>query len=275
MKPDYQLLSAQLKLLAHPERLRILDVLRKEPECVCHLEALLDKPQPYVSQQLRFLREAGLIIDERRGHNIYYQLSDEMIAMWLNEILGEVEEDAEFTSLKRTIPCHCTSCDTNLQISFTPYVLSKEIEMSKAKMLILCTGNSARSQMAQALMKRYAGDHFEVYSAGLEAKGINPYAVRVLGEVGIDISTHKSTDLREYLGHMNFGFLIFVCAHAEANCPTAFLNTGGRRMSWHFEDPAAFVGSEEETLAKFREIRDQIDQKVRSWLAEEELLPAI
>ena len=65
--PDYETLSSRLKLLAHPERLRILDVLRRDAECVCHLEALLGKPQPYVSQQLRFLRQAGLIVDEKEG----------------------------------------------------------------------------------------------------------------------------------------------------------------------------------------------------------------
>ncbi len=140
--------------------------------------------------------------------------------------------------------------------------------MSGAKMLFLCTGNSARSQMAEALMKKYAGDQFEVYSAGLEPKGVNLYTIRVMNEVGIDLSDHESTDLMEYLGHINFGYLITVCAHAEENCPTTFLNTGGQRMSWHFEDPAAFEGTDEEKLAKFREIRDQIDQRIQRWLAE-------
>ncbi|MCB0125549.1 MAG: metalloregulator ArsR/SmtB family transcription factor [Caldilineaceae bacterium] len=270
MVPDYQQLSTQLKLLAHPERLRILDLLRREPVCVCHLEALLDKPQPYISQQLRALREAGIVTDERRGHNIYYQLVDGTVGLWLNEILGEVGEDAEFLHLKRTIPCNCPSCDTDLQVSFVPYQLPKEIEMSKAKMLILCTGNSARSQMAEAFMRKYGGDRFAVYSAGLEAKGLNPYTIRVMEEIGIDMSAHKSTDLREYLGKIDFGYLIFVCAHAEANCPVAFVKTGGQRLSWHFDDPAAVVGSEEEKLAKFREIRDQIDQKVQRWLADQQ-----
>lgn len=80
---DYETLTKRIKLIAHPERLRILDALRREPECVCHLEALLDKPQPYVSQQLRLLRDAGVIQDERRGQNIYYRLVDADMDSWL------------------------------------------------------------------------------------------------------------------------------------------------------------------------------------------------
>ena len=142
--------------------------------------------------------------------------------------------------------------------------------MSKANMLILCTGNSARSQMAEALMRKYGGERFAVYSAGLEAKGINPYTVRVMEEIAIDMSAHKSTDLREYLGRIDFDYLIFVCAHAEANCPVAFVKSDGERLSWHFDDPAALVGSDEEKLAMFRTIRDQIDEKVQSWLAKKQ-----
>ena len=87
---DYERLSDRFKLLAHPERLRILDALRRDAECVCHLEALLGKPQPYVSQQLRLLREANLIVDEKDGLNVYYRLVDEEIVAWLDVALGPV-----------------------------------------------------------------------------------------------------------------------------------------------------------------------------------------
>ncbi len=88
--PDYETVSSRLKLLAHPERLRILDVLRRDAECVCHLEALLGKPQPYVSQQLRFLRQAGFIVDEKEGQNVYYRLVDTEVIRWLDQMLGPV-----------------------------------------------------------------------------------------------------------------------------------------------------------------------------------------
>lgn len=139
--------------------------------------------------------------------------------------------------------------------------------MSKTKVLFLCTGNSARSQMGEALLRKHAGDRFEVYSAGLEPKGINPYTVRVLEEIGIDTSTHTSDTLRKYMGHMHFGYLITVCSAAEEKCPAIFPGVG-HRLHWPFEDPAAFEGPDEDTMAKFREVRDQIDARVREWIGE-------
>lgn len=109
--PDYDAISSRLKLLAHPERLRILDVLRRNAECVCHLEALLGKPQPYVSQQLRFLRQAGLIIDEKEGQNVFYRLVDVEIAAWLDQVLGVSQgEHVEMAQHKRLIACPCPKC---------------------------------------------------------------------------------------------------------------------------------------------------------------------
>lgn len=140
--------------------------------------------------------------------------------------------------------------------------------MAKTKVLFLCTGNSARSQMAEAFLRQAAGDRFDVYSAGLEPKGINPFTRAVMKEVGLDLNGQWSKDVTEYLGRVNFGYLITVCDHAEKNCPTTFLGIA-HREHWSFEDPAAFHGTEEETLAKFREVRDQIEQRIRSWLAEQ------
>ncbi|MBK8796762.1 MAG: helix-turn-helix transcriptional regulator [Anaerolineales bacterium] len=85
---DYDEISARLRLLAHPERLRILDAVRRDSECVCHLEALLGKPQPYVSQQLRLLRDAGIIVDEKQGQNVFYRLSDDDVRGWLDAVLA-------------------------------------------------------------------------------------------------------------------------------------------------------------------------------------------
>lgn len=136
---------------------------------------------------------------------------------------------------------------------------------AKTKVLFLCTGNSARSQMAEALLRGYAGDHFEVHSAGLSPKGINPYTRRVMEEIGDDLEGQTSKDVREYLGWVHFGYLITVCNHAEENCPTTFLGIS-HRLHWDLDDPAAFAGSEEDTLAEFRRVRDEIDHHVRSWL---------
>lgn len=140
--------------------------------------------------------------------------------------------------------------------------------MSKPKILFLCTGNSARSQMAEAFLRKYADDRFEAHSAGLEPKGLNPLTVRVMGEVGIDLSGQTSKSVEVYLGKMLFQYLVTVCDDADRNCPTVWPGVS-TRLHWSFQDPAAVEGTEAEKLAKFREVRDLIDQKIQSWLAEQ------
>lgn len=139
--------------------------------------------------------------------------------------------------------------------------------MRKTKVLFLCTGNSARSQMAEAFLREYAGDRFEAYSAGLEPKGINPYTIRVMEEIGLSLGRHHSKALSEYMGQVHFGYMITVCADAEEKCPSVFPGMG-QRLHWGFEDPAAFVGSDDDTLHEFRQVRDQIDEQIKAWLVE-------
>jgi len=102
-----------------------------------------------------------------------------------------------------------------------------------------------------------------VFSAGLEPKGVNPRAVQVMGEVGIDMSTHSSDHLSKYLGQ-KFDYVITVCDKAAANCPV--FPGAGTRLHWPFEDPADATGNEEQVLASFRRIRDEIGTKVKNWL---------
>ena len=120
--------------------------------------------------------------------------------------------------------------------------------------------------MAEALLRKYASGRFEAYSAGMEPKGINPYTVRVMEEINISLDGHRSKPLTEYMGQEDFGYLITVCDDADEKYP--FFPGMGQRLHWGFEDPAALVGPEEETLAKFREVRDQIDERIKGWLAE-------
>jgi arsenate reductase len=140
--------------------------------------------------------------------------------------------------------------------------------MAKQRVLFLCTGNSARSQMGEALLRHYAGEQFEVHSAGLEPKGINPFTIRVMDEVGIDIRGQHSKSTREYMGRMFFHYLITVCSDADNNCPQALWAQGGKKLHWPFDDPAAVEDTDEEKLSKFREVRDQIAAKVQRWVAE-------
>jgi arsenate reductase len=124
--------------------------------------------------------------------------------------------------------------------------------------------------MAEAFLRKYGGDKFEAFSAGLEPKGLNPFTVKVMQEIGFDMSGHRSKGVGEYLGKVLFQYLITVCDDAEKNCPTVWpgVNT---RMHWSFEDPAAFQGTEAEKLEKFRQVRDLIEEKIKSWLTEQGL----
>jgi arsenate reductase len=140
--------------------------------------------------------------------------------------------------------------------------------MNKARVLFLCTGNSARSQIAEALLRHHAGDQYEVHSAGIEPKEINPYTRQVLAEIGLDMSGQYSKSVREYLGKTIFTYLITVCADAEEKCPTTFVGVS-HRLHWAFDDPAALQGTHEEKLQKFRQVRDQIGQKLQAWVAEQ------
>jgi len=113
-EPNYLELSDRIKLLAHPERLRILDAVRRDSECVCHLEALLGKPQPYVSQQLRLLRKAGAITDEKQGQNVFYRLADDTVRAWLDMVLGPVDGDLPAMQRhKLVISCSCPKCESD------------------------------------------------------------------------------------------------------------------------------------------------------------------
>lgn len=136
----------------------------------------------------------------------------------------------------------------------------------KSRVIFLCTGNSARSQMAEAFLREYGGDRFEAFSAGLEPKGIHPLTIKVMEEIGISLMGQTSKGVGEYLGKVHFPYVFTVCGHAEESCPRVFLNQG-KHTHWDFEDPAAFEGSDQDKVAKFREIRNQISQQIQEWLA--------
>jgi arsenate reductase (thioredoxin) len=135
--------------------------------------------------------------------------------------------------------------------------------MTKLKVLFLCTGNSARSQMAEGFLRKYAGDRFEVFSAGLEPGFINPLTIQVMEEQGVNMSGHYSKGLDQFLGKVHFAYLITVCSRAEEKCP--IFPGMGQRLHWPFEDPAAYKGSPEERLAIFRQVRDKIEEKVKEF----------
>lgn len=137
----------------------------------------------------------------------------------------------------------------------------------KLNVLILCTGNSCRSQMAEGFLRAMAGDEFNVYSAGTEPKEkIHPLAFRVMAEAGIDISDQYPKHLTTYLGLVAVHYLIIVCSDAHETCPRIWPGVQNR-MYWPFDDPAAFQGSTNDTLDEFRRVRDEIRQQIEAWLS--------
>ena len=142
--------------------------------------------------------------------------------------------------------------------------------MPPARVLVLCTHNSARSQMAEGLLRTLGGDRFDVASAGTVATRVHPLAIRVMSEIGIDLGRHTSKTLDRFLGEP-WDYVITVCDPAGERCP--IFPGRATRIHWSFEDPSAASGDEAERLAVFRRVRDAIGQRLRAWLAEPAVTP--
>ena len=138
--------------------------------------------------------------------------------------------------------------------------------MDKKRVLFVCVHNSARSQMAEAFLKQMAGDRFEVESAGLEPGKLNPVAVEVMKEAGIDISQNKAKSVFDfYKQGRSYDYVITVCDESQSGkCP--IFPGRGQRLHWGFDDPSGFRGTEEEKLEKTREVRDRIKLRIIEWL---------
>ena len=134
----------------------------------------------------------------------------------------------------------------------------------KKRVLILCTGNSARSQMAEGLLREIGGGRFEVESAGVIKSFVRPQAIEAMKEIGIDISGHRSKSVEEFTGQ-NFDYVITVCDNAKESCPVFPGKT--ERFHWSFDDPASAEGNEEDILSIFRRVRDEIRERLRSFIS--------
>jgi arsenate reductase len=132
----------------------------------------------------------------------------------------------------------------------------------KKRVLILCTGNSARSQMAEGLLRHFGGDKFEVESAGVISSFVRPLAIKAMQEIGIDISNHRSKSVDEFK-EQTFDYVITVCDNAKETCP--FFPANSELIHWSFDDPAEATGSEDEQLAVFRRVRDDILAKLKTF----------
>jgi arsenate reductase len=136
----------------------------------------------------------------------------------------------------------------------------------RTRILVICTGNSARSQMAEGLFRHLGGDQVTVQSAGSDpALRVHPLAVRVMAEIGIGIASHQPKPISDFTGQ-SFDYVIAVCSQAAESCPV--FPGPARRLNWFYDDPAAVEGSEGDRLAAFRAVRDDLASRIQSWLAE-------
>ncbi|WP_196896118.1 arsenate reductase ArsC [Aureivirga marina] len=131
--------------------------------------------------------------------------------------------------------------------------------------LVLCTGNSCRSQMAEGFLRHYAGENAKIYSGGIETHGVNPKAIKFMAEEGIDISNHTSNNVNEFV-EIPFDYIITVCDHAHENCP--YFPGKATRIHHNFTDPSKVVGSEEEIAVAFRKTRQEIKEFSEKFIAE-------
>ena len=130
--------------------------------------------------------------------------------------------------------------------------------------LVLCTGNSCRSQIAEGYLQAYAGENAKVYSAGIETHGVNPKAIQVMAEDGIDIANHTSNNIDEYI-NIAFDYVITVCDNAKENCP--YFPTTAQRFHQNFPDPAKAIGTDAEVMNEFRHVRDLIRSFSKDFMA--------
>lgn len=132
------------------------------------------------------------------------------------------------------------------------------------RIVVLCTGNSCRSQIAEGYLKHFAGNKAEVYSAGVETHGVNKKAIQIMQEDGIDISGHTSNNVNEYK-NIDFDYVITVCDNAKERCP--FFPSNAKKFHYNFPDPAKATGTEEQILHRFREVRNKIKEYSRDFVA--------
>lgn len=130
--------------------------------------------------------------------------------------------------------------------------------------LVLCTGNSCRSQIAEGYLRHFAGDSANVYSAGIETHGVNPRAIAIMKEDGIDIAAHTSNHVDEYM-NIDFDLILTVCDNAKENCP--YFPSKAKRFHYNFPDPAKAIGSEEVIMVEFRKVREMIKNFCREFVA--------
>ena len=246
---------AALSALAQQSRLDVFRALARVAPAGLAAGALADElgvPPSTLSFHLDHLVTAGLTRRQRDGRSLVYSLDVGAV----NELFWFLGEDA---------------CQGNMALAVDPLArIRAQVDAARApasrpRVLFLCSRNSARSQMAEAILRREAGDRFEVHSCGLRPAPIHPFTLRAMEEAGLDVAPLRSKDLGDFLGKMSIHHAIIVCETANDHCPR--LHPFALHLHyWPFPDPVAAEGTEEERLAAFRDVRDAIGERIRAWL---------
>jgi arsenate reductase len=241
--------------LAQESRLEIFRALARETPSgllAGDLAEALAVPASTLSFHLDHLVAAGLLSRSREGRSIRYALDSD----GLNELLWFLGEDC---------------CQGRAALCEEPVgriadrVKEAAVRTDRPRVLFVCSRNSARSQMAEAILRREAPDRFEVASCGIKPAPIHPLTLRVLEEAGLDTSSLKSKDLGDFLGKVTIHQSIIVCEAANEHCPR--LQPFALKQSfWPFPDPVTVEGTGHERLAAFRDVRDAIEKRIRDWL---------
>jgi ArsR family transcriptional regulator, arsenate/arsenite/antimonite-responsive transcriptional repressor / arsenate reductase (thioredoxin) len=235
-----------LKLLAHDIRWKILVLLGRSDYHVQEIVRQLELPQNLVSYHLRRLYDQNLVTERRStadGRDIYYSLD-------VNTLRTLYFAAAD--SLNPAL--NTTDIDSALQEAVS------HLPNKKVRVLFLCTHNSARSQMAEGILRHLSGDRIEAFSAGSQPTSLHPLAIQTMSKMGIDISRQRSKRLDEYLDQ-SFDYIVTVCDRVRESCPT--FPGDPERVHWSFIDPAAVEGSEKERSRAFDQVALQLTNRIR------------
>ena len=262
------------KALADKNRLRILMMVKNREACVCQITEVIGNAPSTVSKHLSILKAAGLLDSYKQGRWIYYHRPEQpstAVKMALSFVFETLEGSEAIAQdrLVRTVVCQqdpeelTRNCSANASPAGNSKSESGSESMSnKGRIMFLCTGNSCRSQIADGIAKHLGRNRFEIYSAGLEAHGLNPRAIKVMDEIGIDISNYTSDEVDpKLLGAMDYA--ITLCGDAEERCPLTPPSV--TKMHWPFPDPAKATGTEDEIMEQFRLVRDAIAKRLEAF----------
>ncbi len=252
-------ISELAKALSEPIRVRMLICLQRGALSLHHFIEIFKMAPSTLSKHLHILESAGLLAAVRHGRWRLYRWPGRNadpavrpLLAWLRQVVLE-DSVLETDAARRAVAVQATPVP----------VPQNDI----IRVLFLCTGNSCRSQMAEALLRKRAGPAFEVSSAGIAPREIPPLTVTVMDEIGIDIRDQKPKSVMEYIGTTYFDYLITVCPMAEQHTPV--FPGVSRRLHWPVPDPAEAEGAEDEKKQVFRQVRDMLDEKIRDWLGQQ------